>query len=119
MTRTAWKNWTFLAGLLVLFAGAATGEFPDWDYGVSLVMAGMTYLTAEWCVDALMDWKHPRFVLAPIPAWLAVDGSYWAYWTIVNPSVMIREGQWPMSLCLYLLCGFCWRMGPPWKWRMV
>ena len=33
---------------------------------------------------------------------------YWAYWSVVRPEVMIREGQWLASLCLYALCGVIW-----------
>lgn len=113
MTRAAYKNWTFLSGLLVLFAGAASGEFPDWNYTVSLWMAGWTYLCAHWSVSVFMDRRYRHWPMALVVTWLTVDGSYWLYWSVVNPSVMIREGQWPMSLCLYLLCGFIWRAGPP------
>lgn len=40
--------------------------------------------------------------------WLSVDGVYWVYWSIIRPQVMIREGQWLASLCLYALCGVIW-----------
>jgi uncharacterized membrane protein len=39
---------------------------------------------------------------------LAVDGVYWAYWSVVRQEAMIREGQWLASLCLYALCGIIW-----------
>jgi len=106
-----WKLGTWLAGLLILMAGAATGDFPDWDYGVSIWMALWTLLTAEWVVSVLMELDYRWWPIAVFWTWWAVDGSYWAYWSLVNPGVMIREGQWPTSLCLFLLCGFLCERG--------
>ncbi|TWO63637.1 hypothetical protein FN976_28460 [Caenimonas sedimenti] len=59
-----------------------------------------------------MERKYRRWPAAVLLAWWCVDGSYLAYWSVVNPTVMIREGQWAMSLCLFLLCGFVWRIKP-------
>jgi hypothetical protein len=109
---TAWKNWTFLAGLLILLAGAWTEYFPDWDAGLSLLMAGCTYLTADWVIGVLKDRRYAWWPLAAFYAWLSVDLVYWLYWEMVNPAVAIREGQWLASLCLYLLCGIIWKADP-------
>jgi hypothetical protein len=114
---TAWKLGTFAIGLVWLLYGAAFFDYPDWDYGVSLLMALSTLLTAEWVVSTWMDRGRKRLslrfvLLASLAIWWAVDGSYTLYWSLVNPDVMIREGQWPMSLCLYLLAGFTWRADP-------
>lgn len=106
----AWKLVTFAIGLAWLLWGAAFWSYPDWDYGVSLLMAGSTYLSAEWAVAALMERRYRRWPAVILIAWWCVDGSYLAYWSVVDPSVMIREGQWAMSLCLFLLCGFIWRI---------
>lgn len=110
-----WKNGTFVIGVLWLIWGALFLDYPDWDIGVSVIMAISSYFTAEY------TWKYltralDRNLKDAIPVlfftWWSVDGSYWAYWTVVNPSVMIREGQWLMSLCLYLLCGIVWSLVP-------
>jgi hypothetical protein len=110
--RGAWKFATFAIGLAWLLWGATFWSYPDWDYGVSLLMAGSTYLSADWAVAALLERKYRRWPAAVLFAWWCVDGSYLAYWSAVNPSVMIREGQWAMSLCLFLLCGLIWRIDP-------
>lgn len=116
-SRHLWKLSTFTLGLLALLAGAYTRFWQDWDAGVSVVMAVCTLLTAELAVGAFLDRKWGMMPLAILAAWVSVDGSYWAYWSLVNPAVAIRQGQWPMSLCLYLLAGMVWRVGPPWEWR--
>ncbi len=106
------KNLTFLAGLGWLIYGALFFNYPDWDVGVSLVMAISTYFSADWVWRAVRERRYTSWPLATILAWWCVDGSYWAYWSVVNPSVMIREGQWQMSLCLFLLCGAIWSLKP-------
>lgn len=107
-----WKNITFAIGLGWLLWGALFFDYPDWDVGLSLLMAGSTYLTADRVVAAFMERRFALWPLALIATWWCVDGSYWLYWSLVQPEVMIRDGQWPMSLCLYLLCGFIWRLDP-------
>lgn len=102
------KNITFLIGLAWLIYGALVFEYPDWNIGVSLLMAGLTYLTAEWSAASILRLEWRKWPLAVFYTWLAVDGSYWAYWSVVRPEVMIRDGQWLASLCLYLLAGFIW-----------
>lgn len=110
------KLLTFLAGLGWLLYGAVFFDYPDWDVGVSLLMAGSTYLCAAWCWRAWVQLQWRLWPAAFAAAWWCVDGSYWAYWSLVKPAVMIREGQWAMSLCLFLLCGFVWGPGVAW-WR--
>ena len=105
------KNFTFLIGLSWLIYGALFFGYPDWDIGVSLVMAGFTYFAAQGVWQVLrspLDCNYQEWLGAMVSTWWCVDGSYTAYWSIVNPAVMIREGQWPMSLCLFLLAGFVW-----------
>lgn len=107
-----WKNITFAAGLAWLLWGALFFDYPDWDVPLSVLMAGSTYLTADWFVRVFKQRRYAMWPLAVFAAWWCVDGSYWLYWSLVNPTVMIREGQWAMSLCLYLLCGFIWTASP-------
>ena len=107
-----WKPATFALGLAWLLWGAAFWDYPDWDAGVYLLMAGSTYLCAGWSVRVLMERRYRLWPVAALLGWWCVDGSYWLYWSLVRPEVMIRDGQWPMSLCLFLLCGFIWRRHP-------
>lgn len=105
------KQWTFLAGFAWLVYGALFFGYGDWDIPVSILMAGFTYFCADWCWNAWrnLEWrKWPATVLA---TWWCVDGVYWLYWSQVNPDAMFREGQWQMSLCLFLLCGVIWSRG--------
>jgi hypothetical protein len=106
--RLALKLASFAVGLGLLLIGAWTEEYPDWDVGISLVMAFTTLATAEWSVSVIWQRRWAWLPLAAFWTWLAVDGVYWAYWSAVRPEVMIREGQWLASLCLYLLCGIIW-----------
>jgi hypothetical protein len=102
------KLLSFLAGLGLLFAGAIWLDYPDWDIGISLMMATSTLATAGWATSVLWERRWKWLALAIFWAWLSVDGVYWAYWSYVNPAAMIREGQWLASLCLYALCGVIW-----------
>ena len=104
------KNLTFAIGLSWLLYGAVFFDYPDWDIPVSILMACSTYLCADWVWQNLRTPKH--WPLAALLTWWCVDGSYSVYWSLVDPSVMIREGQWPMSLCLFLLCGAIWTAAP-------
>jgi len=102
------KNITFAIGLAWLLWGALTLGYPDWDVGVSLLMAASTYLFADWCWLAIVRVEPSKWAAVVFYTWWCVDGSYTVYWGLLQPSVMIREGQWPMSLCLFLLAGAVW-----------
>ena len=102
------KNATFAIGLGWLIYGALYFGYGDWDIGISLVMACSTYLCADWVWSSLVARQYARWPLAALLTWWCVDGSYWLYWSLVEPDAMFREGQWMMSLCLFLLAGFVW-----------
>lgn len=110
-----WKNMTFFIGLSWLIYGAIFFDYSDWDIPLSLLMALSTYLTADKLIRAIKARSPLKTALYSLGAWWAVDGSYWLYWSLTDSSVMIREGQWGMSLCLYLLCGFVWTAFDPGK----
>lgn len=103
-----WKPLTFLCGLSWLVWGALFLEYPDWDIPLSLLMAVSTYVSADKFTHAYLEGNWKQLLTWTPAAWWAVDGSYWLYWSLVDTSVMIRAGQWPMSLCLYLLAGLVW-----------
>jgi hypothetical protein len=102
------KAFSFIVGLSFLLAGAHLLDLPDWDVGVSLLMAFATLATAEWSASVIWQRRWTWMPLAAFWIWLSVDGVYWAYWSVVQPQAMIREGQWQTSLCLYALCGVIW-----------
>lgn len=107
---TPWRTTTFAIGLAALIYGALTLDISDWDVGVSVVMAFLTFLTAEQFVDTFARRDWPAVPLAIFWSWFSVDGSYVVYHVTVG-NQMLRAAQWPTSLCLYLLCGFIWRAG--------
>lgn len=117
--RAIFKLLSFLVGLGLLLYGALFLDYPDWDIGISLVMAFTTLATAEWATSVVWQRRWNMLPLAAFCAWLSVDGVYWAYWSWIRPEVMIREGQWLASLCLYLLCGVIWyRLVPIAAWYL-
>jgi hypothetical protein len=102
-----WKLATFAIGLGLLIVGAELYHYSDWDIGVSIVMAVLTYLTAPWSIRVLWERHWKWLPLAVFYSWLSVDGSYWAWHTFAG-NEMLRAEQWPTSLCLWLICGFLW-----------
>ena len=105
-----WKNFTFLIGLGWLLYGATHYNYLDWDIPISLLMALSAYLSADHFIRAIKAKSYPKVALCSVGAWWSIDGVYWLYWSLTDKTVMIREGQWAMSLCLYLLCGFVWTL---------
>jgi hypothetical protein len=102
------KALTYAGGLALLVYGALYLDYPDWDIGISVVMSLTTLASAEWVTMVIWTRQWRWMPFAVFWTWLAVDGVYWAYWSIVKPEAMLREGQWLASLCLYLLCGIIW-----------
>jgi hypothetical protein len=104
-----WKLATLAIGLGLLLVGADYYHVPDWDYAISFVMAILTYLTAPWVARTLMARRWRMLPLGLFWYWLSVDGSYWLYWSLVNPEALVmREANFYASSCLYFLCGFIW-----------
>lgn len=104
------KTITFAIGMSWLLYGATTFNYPDWDIGVSLVMAFSTYFTADKVIARSRSLNWRKLPVAALYTWFAVDGSYTIYWFCVDRSVLLamRDSQWLTSLCLFLLCGMLW-----------
>lgn len=104
-----WKLFSLACGIGLLIAGAYYYEAPDWDVPVSFLMAILAYLTAPWSMRVILErqWKHwPAMLLA---TWFTVDGSYWLYWSLVNPAALeLREANFFASLSLFFICGVIW-----------
>jgi hypothetical protein len=112
--RRPWKLATFAVGMAWLIYGALCYDISDWDIGVSLLMGGITYLCAPWSVTTLYHAvrRRPRgwplqLLAAFIPAFLAVDWSYWLYHSAVG-NRMLRWENFKTSMALYFLCGMLW-----------
>lgn len=105
--RRPWKLFSFTLGLGWLLWGALTFDISDWDVGVSLLMAGFTYLLAPAAARVVMhrDWR--QLPLAVLAWWWSVDGVYMA-WHLAVGNVTYREANFYASTCLFWLCGFIW-----------
>jgi hypothetical protein len=103
------KLFTLAIGIAILCFGAIYEQLPDWDFGVSFVMAILTFLTAPFVCITLkqLDWR--RMPLAAFLAWFSIDGSYWIYNAIAG-HLMVREANFYASTPLYFMCGLFWMM---------
>lgn len=90
-----------------LLYGATHYHIGDWDVGISLLMGGLTYLTAPWCIRQL---RHPTplgLPLALLAAWFSIDGSYVVYNSLLQHP-MLRYENFCASSALYFLGGLLW-----------
>ena len=102
-----WKLITFLMGMSWLFWGAIYLEIPDWDIGVSILMAFLAYVTAPWSVRVLLQRRYQSIPVALFAWWFTVDGSYMLYHTLLGNETF-RFANFYASSTLYWLCGFLW-----------
>ena len=109
-TARSWKLATLAIGLGLLIAGAYLTPAPDWDIGVSIVMAGFTYLFAGWSMRMIIERRCRDWPLTVFLTWWCVDGCYALYWSVVDPVALdlMREANWPASLSLFWMCGLVW-----------
>lgn len=109
-----WKLFTLAVGVSWLLYGALNYGIGDWDVGDSLIMAGLTYLTAPWSLGVILAClrRRPRYwplwiLLALFTAWAVVDGSYVVYNSVVHHP-MYRWANFYASSTLYFLAGAIW-----------
>ncbi len=107
---TPWRLLSLYLGTGLLCIGADIYQMPDWDAGVSFLMAILCYLTAPWAVHVLRnrEWKH--IVLAVFLSILTVDISYNLY------NGFLEREHYPVenflaSMPLYWLMGVFWYYG--------
>jgi hypothetical protein len=103
-----WKLATLAIGIGLLIFGAYYEQSPDWDVGISILMAVLTYLTAPWSMRVLLERRWKWMPLAAFWTWLSVDGVYWAYNFALPDIVDWREANFLASLSLYGICGVIW-----------
>ena len=117
MNRTAlteyarpWKLCTLALGVMLLIVGSFYYEAPDWDIPISLIMAGLSYLTAAWSLRVIMERRWAQWPAMLFATWFTVDGCYWLYWHFKNPVALelMREANFLASLSLYGMCGVVW-----------
>jgi hypothetical protein len=103
-----WKLITLALGINTLIYGSYLEPSPDWDVGISVIMAVLAYLTAPWSLRVLLDRRWRMLPLALFWAWLTVDGVYWA-WNHALPDIGDwRAANFPASLSLYGWCALIW-----------
>lgn len=105
-----WKLFTLAIGVGLLIAGAYYYEAPDWDVPISLIMAGLAYLTASWSLRAVLERRWRDWPAMLFATWFTVDGCYWIYWHFKDPVAleMMRDANFFASLSLYAMCGVVW-----------
>jgi hypothetical protein len=105
-----WKLTSLAAGVGLLVVGARYVGAPDWDITFSVIQGLETYLTAAWSMRVLLDRRWRWVPLAGFVTWFVVDGSYWIYWSIVDPEALalMRDANFWASLPLYGICGVLW-----------
>ncbi len=109
-----WKLATLLIGILILIYGAYVEQLPDWDNGLSVYMALLTYLSAPWAVRAIIERRYRWWPVAAFWFWFSVDGSYMSWNGMVGHPTYRMENL-ACSGILYLICGFIWLHRGPLK----
>ena len=109
-----WKILSFAIGMGWLLFGALNYGISDWDVGISLIMGGLTYLSAPWSLGTLLTavrYRSRNWILrigmALFVAWVVVDGVYVLYHTILG-NAMFRIENFYASSALYFLAGSIW-----------
>lgn len=104
-----WKLFSLLCGIVLLLIGARYSGLPDWDVTVSLVMAVPAYFTAPCSLRVVLERRWKQLPLALFWTWFTVDGTYVAYWYLVDPAaLMYRPANALASSALYAACGLVW-----------
>jgi hypothetical protein len=106
---TPWRLITLFLGMVFLFAGALWSGLPDWDIPVSIIMAIPAYITAGPTMHVFTKRQWHNLPYAIFWTWFTVDGTYWIYWSLVDPSALVlRSANAGVSLALYAMCGVVW-----------
>ena len=105
-----WKLLTLFIGISLLIIGSFYYQAPDWDIPISFIMAFFTYLTASWSMHVVVERRWEWFPLMLFYTWFSIDGCYWIYWHLKNPTVLalMRDANFFASLSLYGICGLVW-----------
>lgn len=104
-----WKLATLVLGIVLLLVCSVVTPAPDWDVGISFIMAILTYLTAPCFIHAVRRVEWRKWPMALFAAWFSIDGCYWIYWSLVAPEALfMRPANAFASTFLYLLMGMVW-----------
>ena len=104
-----WKLSSFFCGVALLLVGARWSGLPDWDGGVSVLMAVPTYFTAAPSLRVVLERRWNQLPTALFWCWFCVDGTYALYWRFADPAALaFRPANAFASLSLYVACGLVW-----------
>lgn len=104
-----WKLFSLVCGVGVLLMGARCSGLPDWDVGVSLIMAIPAYFAAPCSLRVFLERRWRQFPQALFWTWFTFDGTYTAYWYFTDPAaLMFRPANAVASSALYAACGLVW-----------
>ena len=107
-----WKLFSLAIGLTWLIYGALNYNISDWDVGISLIMALLSYVTAPWACRVLLGMAEGRSNRLSILGalffyWFTVDGVSVIYHALMGNETY-RWENFLASSCLYALCGMIW-----------
>jgi len=95
---TVLMNSIYVAGTVLLLFGAWYNQQADWDYGVSLIMAGLAWYT----IPRLSAQNALQIAKSMFYIWFTIDGSYWLYNMARGIDVSdLRPSNLIVSACLY------------------
>lgn len=104
-----WKLIALAIGIGILIVGSVYEDLPDWDIGISIIMAGLTFLTAPYVCLVIRNASFCHLPLAMFLAWFSIDGSYWLYNSLMG-NIMVRDANFYCSAPLYFICGLLWSL---------
>lgn len=111
-----WKIAAFVAATIGLVVGSEYAGDPTWDYGISIIMATLTFLSAPWAVGTVYKFikkeVHFRQFYIAVFVWLiSVSISYDLY-------VRIKFGVKPESSKANLLISGVWYIAAGLFWNL-
>ena len=104
-----WRLFTLFIGISMLYYGAMTEGAPDWDLGVSFLMAVTTYLLMPAFEAAI---RTRNWVSAAAIATVCSDTTYSMYWDYFGNCAASQMVNYPASLSLFLSCWVVWSLAP-------
>jgi hypothetical protein len=108
-----WKLISLIGGIISLILGSYIVKLPDWDIGLSIMMALLAYTFSSWSLALLLSSfylnrnKIISIIFFLFFCWLTVDGSYVIY-NEIKGSMYFRLPNALASSLLYFICAGIW-----------
>ncbi|WP_373973718.1 hypothetical protein NT239_08610 [Chitinibacter sp. SCUT-21] len=104
-----WRIVTLMFGLALLVLGADWYHFPDWDYGISVLMALATYALMPRFQACIVRRDRLQAVLIVV---FCVDTTYTAYLQANDMTLALRGVNFGASASLFAFCWLVWCVLP-------